>query len=197
MCVCVVICLFVCLSVGIHFVSEGLYDFVCDCLFIHMHAGIHTCVCVCVCVCPCASILYQSGCMILCVTVCSSICMPAFIPMCVCVCPCASILYQSGCMILCVCVCVCLCVTVCSSICMPAFIPVCVSRRCVQVIHKLICYQKKCRIRLHYTWRELWSGKASWRPVIVTAPGRVEFCTRISAIQNNTWETNKPSRHGS
>uniref|UniRef100_A0A4W4HPQ2 Armadillo-like helical domain-containing protein n=1 Tax=Electrophorus electricus TaxID=8005 RepID=A0A4W4HPQ2_ELEEL len=30
--------------------------------------------------------------------------------------------------------------------------------RCVQIIHKLICYQKKCRIRLHYTWRELWSA---------------------------------------
>uniref|UniRef100_W5KR15 Armadillo like helical domain containing 3 n=1 Tax=Astyanax mexicanus TaxID=7994 RepID=W5KR15_ASTMX len=30
--------------------------------------------------------------------------------------------------------------------------------RCVQIIHKLICYQKKCRIRLQYTWRELWSG---------------------------------------
>ncbi|XP_031430776.1 armadillo-like helical domain-containing protein 3 isoform X2 [Clupea harengus] len=29
---------------------------------------------------------------------------------------------------------------------------------CVQIIHKLICYQKKCRIRLHYTWRELWSA---------------------------------------
>ncbi|XP_061535084.1 armadillo-like helical domain-containing protein 3 isoform X3 [Phycodurus eques] len=31
--------------------------------------------------------------------------------------------------------------------------------RCVQIIHKLLCYQKKCRIRLHYTWRELWSGR--------------------------------------
>uniref|UniRef100_A0AAR2KVM7 Armadillo-like helical domain-containing protein n=1 Tax=Pygocentrus nattereri TaxID=42514 RepID=A0AAR2KVM7_PYGNA len=30
--------------------------------------------------------------------------------------------------------------------------------RCVQIIHKLICYQKKCRVRLHYTWRELWSA---------------------------------------
>uniref|UniRef100_A0A673HMA3 UPF0668 protein C10orf76 homolog n=1 Tax=Sinocyclocheilus rhinocerous TaxID=307959 RepID=A0A673HMA3_9TELE len=30
--------------------------------------------------------------------------------------------------------------------------------RCVQIIHKLICYQKKCRIRMHYTWRELWSA---------------------------------------
>ncbi|XP_041912097.1 armadillo-like helical domain-containing protein 3 isoform X2 [Alosa sapidissima] len=29
---------------------------------------------------------------------------------------------------------------------------------CVQIIHKLICYQKKCRVRLHYTWRELWSA---------------------------------------
>ncbi len=31
-------------------------------------------------------------------------------------------------------------------------------RRCVQIIHKLICYQKKCRIRVHYTWRDFWSG---------------------------------------
>ncbi|RXN16389.1 UPF0668 C10orf76-like protein [Labeo rohita] len=30
--------------------------------------------------------------------------------------------------------------------------------RCVQIIHKLICYQKKCRIRMHYTWRDLWSA---------------------------------------
>ncbi|XP_059425857.1 armadillo-like helical domain-containing protein 3 isoform X2 [Carassius carassius] len=30
--------------------------------------------------------------------------------------------------------------------------------RCVQIIHKLICYQKKCRVRMHYTWRELWSA---------------------------------------
>uniref|UniRef100_A0A9R1SPQ6 Armadillo like helical domain containing 3 n=2 Tax=Cyprinus carpio TaxID=7962 RepID=A0A9R1SPQ6_CYPCA len=30
--------------------------------------------------------------------------------------------------------------------------------RCVQIIHKLICYQKKCRVRIHYTWRELWSA---------------------------------------
>uniref|UniRef100_A0A8C9TLS8 Armadillo like helical domain containing 3 n=1 Tax=Scleropages formosus TaxID=113540 RepID=A0A8C9TLS8_SCLFO len=30
--------------------------------------------------------------------------------------------------------------------------------RCVHVIHKLICYQKKCRVRLHYTWQDLWSA---------------------------------------
>uniref|UniRef100_A0A3P8U416 Armadillo like helical domain containing 3 n=1 Tax=Amphiprion percula TaxID=161767 RepID=A0A3P8U416_AMPPE len=28
----------------------------------------------------------------------------------------------------------------------------------VKIIHKLLCYQKICRIRLHYTWRELWSA---------------------------------------
>uniref|UniRef100_A0A673GSX0 UPF0668 protein C10orf76 homolog n=1 Tax=Sinocyclocheilus rhinocerous TaxID=307959 RepID=A0A673GSX0_9TELE len=31
-------------------------------------------------------------------------------------------------------------------------------RRCVQIIHKLICYQKKCRVRVHYTWRDFWSA---------------------------------------
>uniref|UniRef100_A0A672KYZ5 UPF0668 protein C10orf76 homolog n=1 Tax=Sinocyclocheilus grahami TaxID=75366 RepID=A0A672KYZ5_SINGR len=30
--------------------------------------------------------------------------------------------------------------------------------RCVQIIHKLICYQKKCRVRVHYTWRDFWSA---------------------------------------
>uniref|UniRef100_UPI00358F9CC2 armadillo-like helical domain-containing protein 3 isoform X2 n=1 Tax=Myxine glutinosa TaxID=7769 RepID=UPI00358F9CC2 len=29
--------------------------------------------------------------------------------------------------------------------------------RCVAIVQKLICYQKKCRVRLHYTWQELWA----------------------------------------
>uniref|UniRef100_H3C9D5 Armadillo-like helical domain-containing protein n=1 Tax=Tetraodon nigroviridis TaxID=99883 RepID=H3C9D5_TETNG len=29
--------------------------------------------------------------------------------------------------------------------------------RCVQIIHKLLCYQKEVQ-RLNYTWRELWSA---------------------------------------
>uniref|UniRef100_A0A8C4Q2C8 Armadillo like helical domain containing 3 n=1 Tax=Eptatretus burgeri TaxID=7764 RepID=A0A8C4Q2C8_EPTBU len=31
--------------------------------------------------------------------------------------------------------------------------------RCVAIVQKLICYQKKCRVRLHYTWQELWAER--------------------------------------
>lgn len=27
---------------------------------------------------------------------------------------------------------------------------------CIGVIHRLICYQKRCKIRFAYTWRNLW-----------------------------------------
>ncbi|XP_032806237.1 armadillo-like helical domain-containing protein 3 [Petromyzon marinus] len=33
--------------------------------------------------------------------------------------------------------------------------------RCVSISHKLICYQKKCRVRLHYTWQEFWAALIS------------------------------------
>uniref|UniRef100_UPI00358F3512 armadillo-like helical domain-containing protein 3 isoform X1 n=1 Tax=Myxine glutinosa TaxID=7769 RepID=UPI00358F3512 len=33
--------------------------------------------------------------------------------------------------------------------------------RCVAIVQKLICYQKKCRVRLHYTWQELWAALIS------------------------------------
>ena len=35
-------------------------------------------------------------------------------------------------------------------------------RRCVGIIHRLMIYQKRCKIRLNYQWKELWSGELSF-----------------------------------
>lgn len=48
---------------------------------------------------------------------------------------------------------------------------------CIGVIHRILCYQKRCRVRLNYPWKELWSALIGLLRFLVTQePNLVKKC---------------------
>lgn len=37
-------------------------------------------------------------------------------------------------------------------------LPVELYRQCIGIIHRLLCYQKKCTVRINYNWKMLWEA---------------------------------------
>lgn len=37
-------------------------------------------------------------------------------------------------------------------------LPVELYRQCIGIIHRLLCYQKKCTVRINYNWKVLWEA---------------------------------------
>ncbi|XP_037085704.1 armadillo-like helical domain-containing protein 3 [Pollicipes pollicipes] len=51
--------------------------------------------------------------------------------------------------------------------------------QCVGIIHRVLCYQKRCRVRLGYHWRELWSALMSLLKFIVANESAVVKRTNV------------------